>query len=186
MKWLFCFALALCTSKLAAQKATTGKLTPYASGAVGLIAGEATAQGQLQLVSGIKTGVWYGGIGAAIDYYDTRSVPLFVDLRRDFRHRENTPFVYVDAGYNLLWQRPGEKTELEVDSKSGLYYDVGLGYRAALNTRLHFSIAAGFSGKTFSRKVQQPTWGGPWPQRPTIEHHRYDLHRVLIKAGLGF
>src|SRR5688500_20060445 len=51
---------------------------------VGLVEGENGTSLQLQTVQGIRYGKWFAGICAGLDYYELRTIPLFLDIRREF------------------------------------------------------------------------------------------------------
>ena len=104
---------------------------------------------QLQTVQGIRYGKWFAGIGAGLDYYHMRTIPLFLDIRREFFNKKNAPFLYADGGYNFAWARDRDKSEWSnISFDGGLFYDVGLGYRIGTASKQNgFLISAGYSFK---------------------------------------
>src|SRR5687767_13793360 len=75
----------------------------------GVAAGESKLFGLLQTVNGITYDTWFAGIGAGLDYYSYRTIPLFFDLRRDIG-KLNKGFIYADLGYNFPWkEKPGKE-----------------------------------------------------------------------------
>ena len=50
----------------------------------GLLTGSAGQAANIQTINGLTWSKWFAGVGTGIDYYGTRSIPLFVDLRRNF------------------------------------------------------------------------------------------------------
>lgn len=168
-------------------KKNTVKIQPYAYGQFGIVAGEAKTKEQVQLVTGIRKGAWYAGVGAAVDNYHTRSVPVFIDIRRDIFTKRNAPFAYANMGYTCLWLKESETILWEKDRKGGLYYDIGLGYKAALTEKFNLIFSAGFSRKSFTRTIDTEPWSSRWPPSPSaIRNYEYTLNRIVFKAGLGF
>ena len=169
--------------------ATAQKTKPsfVASVQGGLLEGEAGSAFQLKAVNGFQRQSWSAGIGVGVDYYHTRSLPLFLDLRKSFGKGEKTPFVYANGGYHFPWLKTGEQEWNDVDVKGGMYMDVGIGYAfpAFKNTKLFFS--AGYSQKNYSRVSNYPVYIDIFPQPPMPKIiSEYRLRRFSIQTGLRF
>ena len=50
----------------------------------GLLDGAAGPSWQLQTINGIYYKTWFAGIGVGLDYYTMRTIPLFLDLRKEY------------------------------------------------------------------------------------------------------
>src|SRR5919206_1805397 len=113
-----------------ANKNTTAKrLSFHSINAIGLHEGETGTSFQLQTVNGVQLHQWFAGIGAGLDYYTYRTVPLFLDVRRNLWNKRITPFVYADGGMNFPWiPKDVENSWYNSNFKGGLYYDIGIGY----------------------------------------------------------
>lgn len=153
---------------------------------VGFIEGENGTSLQLQTIQGIRYGKWFAGVGAGLDYYHLRTIPLFLDIRREFFNGNHAPFVYLDGGYHFPWARDKDKGEwTKLSYEGGLYYDVGLGYRVGRSSKQNgFLISAGYSFKylTEIRKSQVCiNWNC---QEEANEWFKYKLHRLSIKVGM--
>src|SRR5215203_3590562 len=58
---------------------------------------------QLQTINGLSYKTYSAGIGIGLDYYWARTIPLFIDLRKNIFSKKQTPFVYADLGLNMPW-----------------------------------------------------------------------------------
>lgn len=114
------------------QKRTSFKMPEFSSALrAGLLNGQADKAGaEVQLVGGINCKTWFTGIGAGIDNYSGfKSIPLFIDIRKELREKKNTPFVNADVGYNIPLRDKDHKNEDWVHYKfeGGLYYELSAG-----------------------------------------------------------
>lgn len=153
---------------------------------VGILEGENGTSLQLQTVQGIRYGKWFAGIGAGLDYYHLRSIPLFIDIRREFFNGKNAPFIYADGGYHFAWARDRDKSQYQkIDYDGGLFYDVGLGYRiGSANKQNGFLISAGYSFK-YLREAHTSQVCINWNcQDETNEWFKYKLNRLSLKIGM--
>lgn len=184
-RFFFVVACAFGCLPVSAQNA---KLNYTAHISAGLVGGENGPALQLQAVSGVAYKTWSAGIGAGIDYYHTRTVPLFLDLRKTFSARPKAGFVYASGGYSLPWASRANKESVAyafvTDSKRGKYAEAGLGfYVPAFQTHRLF-LSAGWQVKTFTQSVNTMPWLSVWP--PPKEAYRdydYTLTCFTFKAG---
>ena len=146
---------------------------------------------QLQTIHGIQVSKWYAGLGAGLDYYLYRSIPLFLSLNRDVRFNNRTFFVAGDAGTNLPWVkkelRNGWGQTIEQNYDQGLYWSGSLGYKAFFkNQRDAIVLSLGYSYKHLKSEdvvtdfCQQP------PCQVNINRFDYRLNRVSMKVGWQF
>src|SRR5438045_2506679 len=91
---------------------------------LGLLNGSKGESWTVQTINGFKKDKWFGGVGAGLDLYNERTIPVFFDVRRDITSKKNAPFVYADGGVNFLWLNFVEKEAKQFPSSSpGLFYD---------------------------------------------------------------
>lgn len=162
---------------------------------VALVNGNHAVSGVLQTVNGIAYNNWFAGIGAGIDFYRYRSVPLFIDLRRSLdMKRGNKLFVYADGGYNLPWVKKDEPvfsiwgwpTHTDYKYRGGLYLDAGLGYALQVKGGNAFLLSTGYSHKYFSEKRITTSITGENTETADIQKFTYSMHRLMIKLGWQF
>lgn len=102
---------------------------------IGLSSGSAGNCFQLQTVNGVFQGPWFVGLGAGLDYYRFRSVPLFLSVTRDLAiGKRDWLFLYFDGGTNLPWYKRPAGSLITPEGaatsvfRSGEYWSGGVGY----------------------------------------------------------
>lgn len=169
------------------NKVKKEKLLFHSINNIGLLEGEAGSGLQLQTINGFQYKTWFIGAGVGLDYYSVRSIPLFLDVRKDILSKKIPLFIYADAGIHFPWMRKYNATLLPVPdySNNGLYYDAGLGYRLPLK-KYALAFSAGYSGKQYKSENlrYRPCTSGTCP--PYKEQFDYKLRRLSIKAGWIF
>ena len=166
-----------------AQNETKNKKIVFQSvNQLGLMIGESGNEFQIQSVNGIKMKTFFAGIGVGLDEYSIRSVPLFLDLRKELKKSGKTPFVYADAGMHFIWDN--SNYDWVSYEQPGMFYDLGIGYRIPVQSNA-ILVSAGYSFKSYTSKAPQYTW--LWNANPE-NYYRYDyeLRRISIKAGFSF
>jgi hypothetical protein len=163
---------------------------------LGILEGDAGKTfGQVQLVNGIQQNAWFYGLGIGVDYYGPkRSVPLFVDVKRDLKKGNKTPFIFADAGYNFSWLRDSEKSYIwstNYKPTGGLYYEAGVGYKFILKNKIAFGFSAGYSFKeqkeTYgSILIVEPPITGTANYNPPLDSYYYKFRRISIKFNCSF
>ena len=154
---------------------------------LGMLEGEGGTAFQIQTINGLKYRKFFAGVGVGLDYYKIRSIPVFLDLRHLLLKEDRAPFVYIDAGWNFPWYKPGEDLTAwgwEVSTGSGLFYEGGFGYRFPFKTTA-LLISAGYSYKAYTY-TEKYTWtciGCPGEYR---YHYSHRLRRASIKLGFSF
>ena len=151
----------------------------------GLLEGERGSAVQLQSVQGVRYKTWSAGVGAGLDYYHTRSIPLFLDVRKRFGKKEGSAFVYADGGYNFPWLTTTDKLSFN-HSKGGLYYDAGIGYELAAKKKSRLFFSAGYTLKKFETMYDYIICPSIAPCVTQTNSYAYSLRRLSIKAGLSF
>jgi hypothetical protein len=163
---------------------------------VGLSVGEVGSAGQTQTVDGVSKGPWFLGVGAGLDYYRFRSVPLFVSVTRDIAlGKRDWLFLYLDGGTNFPWYKRPETPENSYTSDAfhrGEYWSGGLGYLWKLGD--HTSKAVLFSaGYTVKKLTEDETvtsdccCGVPCPMTlPSPEVYEYLNRMYQFMIGFRF
>jgi hypothetical protein len=163
---------------------------------LGLAAGQWGNYGLLQTVNGVAKGPWFLGLGAGMDNYRFRSVPLFVSVTRDLPvfSKKSGLFLNLDGGINLPWYKRdfiyvGEG--LTSQFHAGSWFSGGLGYKWPLSPRTGKALllSVNYSEKRLKEHQQ---FGTPcaYPSVCGISDQTYlyeYLNRVfLFKIGFMF
>ena len=109
----------------------------------------------------IRAGIWEQGIG--LDYYRYRTIPLFLDLRKEFFSGPDKLFVYADAGVSFAWVSDNQKSGY-IDEKfsNGFYDDFGLGYKRVIAKHSAIILSLGYSYKKLSQTYNQYNFYTDW------------------------
>jgi hypothetical protein len=158
---------------------------------VGLSIGQMGSYGEGQTVNGLSRGPWFVGLGAGLDYYRFRSVPIFLSANRDLlSDKRSSLFLILDGGVDLPWynRKPLPYQNLTSSFSAGAYWKTGLGYRwrfsEAGRKALLFSATYGTSQLT----ERQTTKGGCYdPPACTVnsETDTYDYTNRTVRLGVG-
>ena len=151
---------------------------------LGLMVGELNEAFQIQTINGFRYKSWVAGVGIGLDEYRFRSVPFFLNLRKELWIKPNTPFLYNDIGLNFPWVKNNQKVYFASgDFKKGFYYDAGLGYKITLRKQA-LIFSAGFSLKQLKeiRPSYSCPFGAPCSQEEDV--YKYSLKRVSLKLGI--
>ena len=184
-KW-FIIAVLFFFFLFAQQSSSRSSLHTIAS--LGVAVGESTAKPLMQITSGFYYKKWFTGLGAGLDLYNLKSIPLFVDYRFFFG-KKYTCFLYADAGYNIPF---GNKSDVEGYSKhkdrfyGGVYVDAGAGYRIALGDRHRILISAGYSRKDVFHNIEYVYGGGPDPGMEQEYNYHYMFGRIAARVNWDF
>jgi hypothetical protein len=182
-KWIKLFLL-LASLQVAAQKKG---LSYEGSVQSGLLEGETGSAFQLQTVNGVTYKTWSAGIGVGLDYYQSRSIPLFLELRKHFGAAQKAPFVYAGSGYNFPWLKASEKDWGYEKAHGGLYMDAGVGYQIPVLKKSLLFFSAGYSQKAYATYTAYPVMIDIYPSPPAQTYKLdYTLRRLSIKTGLRF
>lgn len=187
-KIIYCGYLLLIAALANAQQTDSmvkNKISFHSYNQGGILIGQSDHSALLQTVNGVSRGKYFAGIGVGLDYYFERTVPVFLDLRRDFFAKENTPFLYADAGYQYPWL--SDEYIFETDHKSGLFYEAGIGYKFPVTKSVDFIISGGYSYKQYSKVLNTMPWISIWPApKEALQRYDYQLRRIAVKLGLVF
>jgi hypothetical protein len=183
---IFTGCLFLITVVLQAQQ----KITFSSQNFAGIVTGETSSKLQLQTINGIRKGPWFTGVGAGIDWYYRRSIPVFLSVSRDiFPKNKRSLMLAADAGINFSW--PGQ---IYYDyppngqkQKNGLYWAAGAGYKFGVGKSGNgVLMQLGYSYKQMGEETSYvtPCLIPPCPE--TVTTYDYRLKRLSFKIGWGF
>ncbi len=152
--------------------------------------GDNTISGGFQTVNGFRRDQWFAGLGAGIDFYLYRTVPVFIDLRREFGKKKNKLFVYADAGMNIEWlqdeyyQKPST-WDPNRNSKfhNGIFTDAGAGLFAGSKKDHGFIVSLGLSTKTFKETRSYSDW---LTGTAIKDIYKFSFSRAVLKLGWKF
>ncbi|HEX4852503.1 MAG TPA: hypothetical protein VFV08_16925 [Puia sp.] len=184
---LFCSLLCLFTS---GQATKSNRWQFHSLNQAGLLEGGSGSAFQLQTINGVAYKGWYSGIGVGLDYYYFRSIPLFLDLRKNFKLGSGYIFPYGDGGIQFPWLTDTQMNDLQnrfgnKEYSNGWYLDLGLGYKIILKSKLALLLSAGYSYKNSESKTLINYCPFPGCDPPTNTYN-YKLDRLTIKAGIEF
>lgn len=184
MRNIFIVASILCTL------ATSAQITFRSINQVGIVEGQKGTSFQLQTVNGFEKNYWFAGIGAGIDYYHMRTVPVFIDLRKNLLNKEKSPFVYADAGISFPWNKQDDQNIwYKEEYKNGRFFDLGLGYNLPVNKLGSFVLSLGFSEKKLMEErynYNYLVFAGIYDGTTNKTLYDYKFRRISIKAGWKF
>ncbi len=189
------FALTGMVTFSSAQKnSSDGKWQFHSVNNLGLLEGETGSAFQLQTINGAQYKSWFTGVGIGLDFYRLRTIPLFVDIRKEFGKSNNKLFVYSDMGINFSWVTDQQKTSNVENDKfgNGFYGDWGLGYKVLVAKKNNLLLSLGYSYKK-TVETYDPLYyltgiyytQGSEPN-DQLQKINYSLNRLSIKIGWEF
>lgn len=156
---------------------------------LGLSTGQAGGAIILKTVNGVAWRSWFAGLGASVDYYRFRSVPLFVSVSRDIAlGRKDGLYLYAEGGTNAPWYtRPGTGENNAIISSTfhgGAYWGGGIGYLWKLGnqTRQAIVISAGYAEKKLSENQVTASTCAPLD----CNMARYEYLNRMFQFMIGF
>ncbi len=183
---LFCSVIYNCTAQ---HSNKTVRLQSISS--IGLLNGSKGTSAALQTILGGSYQNSFLGVGAGLDYYRYRSIPIFIDIRHEFGKSKRSPFLYGDVGYNYDWIEKDDAGQwnsypLQDRFGGGLYYDAGAGYKFGFNNSDALLISAGYTFKKLKSEIGSGICPVVGPCSNDIQTYRYYFSRLVIKAGWRF
>jgi hypothetical protein len=161
---------------------------------IGWLSGSSQNAFALQTINGISLNKWQLGLGVGLDNYGTKSIPVFVDVRRTFGNKKLQPMLYADAGvnYTLRWGNFAIK-DYNNDYYYGLnntfYGELGVGLSKKISKKASLNITAGFSYKHLSYTEKNFVWND-WlpPYYFGYKTYQFDYYykRLALRVGLQF
>ena len=189
MKPVLFLIAALCLSGMVSgqQKAITSNWQFHSINNIGLLEGQTGSAFQIQSINGMQYKSWYGGIGVGLDFYRYRTIPLFLDIRKEFGSNRDKFFAYADGGVNFCWLTDNEKNMYLMDDHfdTGFYTDLGLGYKIGLGRTNHLLLSIGYSLKKL-KETYNSYYYFPPDNKINKDEINYSLHRLTLKIGWEF
>lgn len=185
MKATLIIALLLCFYAATAQK----KIQYQTSIEAGLLEGQQGSAIQIHLSPGIKMNTWNVGMGVGLDYYDVRSIPVYLNLQKSVFSKDRSPFLYLKGGYHFPWVKNADNDRnwwQQKETMGGLYYNGGIGYQLPALKGGSLFFAAGYSYKFYAEETSQQVVCITQPCPEYKERFEYKLRRVSLTTGLRF
>jgi len=153
----------------------------------GLLEGAAGPSWNLQAINGVFYKSWFAGVGVGLDHYIMRTIPLFVDVRKDIFKKMRTPFLYADGGIQFDWLKTKEKRGWgSSEYNRGYYYDVGAGYKLGFGNRDALLVSAGYTMKKLREEHMGILQCIQPPCNPSKDYYNYTFSRITLKVGWQF
>ncbi len=155
---------------------------------IGVATGERGSALMMETVNGVKFSKWFAGVGVGLDYYQYKSLPLFINGRRYF-DKNGKAFVYGSAGYNLpLKNKPGPELGFYSDYyfSGGLLAEGGVAYSISLSKKSSVVISLGYSHKELEMKSSVKICGIVPPCWEESYRYEFKYNRVVMKLGFEF
>jgi hypothetical protein len=178
---------------LAQTEKPEGSKWKYAGTASGgLILGAQEPSYMMQTVQGIKKGRWMLGIGAGLDDYMVRTIPIVAHGEYHLKSAAKAnPFVYAQVGPAIAspdgeWNaKIGDVNVFEFET--GWLAESGFGYRFPLGKNVKGFTSFGYSFKQARYNEVQSWWIGPpiWPP-PQIDENRIQQKMNMFRANIRF
>jgi hypothetical protein len=158
---------------------------------LGLMNGSNDVSAALQSVNGFQKKNWFLGIGAGLDYYLYRTVPVFADLRYSFGKKKNKFFAYADGGINIEWVEENAPSQIVIwegsgssnEYMNGIYTDTGFGYLINMKKENALQLSFGYSHKSLKEENTYTDWR---TQKSQTDINQYKLNRIVLKVGWQF
>lgn len=190
MKSIFClFVASFFSIAVLAQNKKNHAVDFHSINSISLVNGNNGTSAAIQTVNGFSKEKWFVGLGAGIDYYQYRSVPVFADVRYELGKKKNRFFMYTDAGINCSWVAEVYKDwdwNSSSDFSNGLYTDSGVGLNAYFKNGNAFVVSLGYSHKAIKETTERVVWIGGSQQQTVTEINNYRFNRVMVKLGFRF
>lgn len=191
---LFAITISLASSGLHAQKkdASVNKANGCKCGfqsllQAGILEGEAGPSWNIQTINGAHYKTWFAGIGLGLDHYMMRTIPLFLDIRKELLRKNRTPFLYADGGIHFDWLKSKEKPGWgSSDYDHRFYYDLGAGYKIGFGGRDALLVSAGYTMKSLREERVVILQCVAPPCNPSKDYYNYTFSRLTLKVGWQF
>lgn len=180
--WMITGTLLMNSVTHAQQNSKTPRFSSIES--VGLLTGQNGSAAIVQTINGITAGNWFTGVGLGIDYYGSRSIPLFIDVRRDIK-KAKPLFVYADGGIHFPWATTNQLAAkgYQATTSNGFYFDGGAGLKLRIKNSQSILLSVGYAYKTYVDKAEMFTiWQWPTGEN-TNDYYRYINRTITLKIG---
>jgi hypothetical protein len=154
---------------------------------VGVLEGVIGPSWNIQTINGLHYKGWFAGLGVGLDHYSMRTIPLFIDVRKELFNKNRTPFLYVDGGIHFAWLKAKEKAGWgSSDYSHGLYYDIGAGYKIGFGKRDALLVSAGYTLKKLREERTVVVQCIAPPCNASTNYYNYSFSRLTFKVGWQF
>ena len=171
--------LLLSGTKSPAQK-TTKAFNSYNS--VGFLAGKSPVAFTAQTVNGVQFKSWFAGAGFGIDDYYMSSLPLFIDVKKEFTLKKTRLFIYGDVGTHFITKDKTTSTSFSSTATKGdLYLDAGAGIKIKVTRKSHVFFSVGNTLKKIKQNETSLYTGYPYSYETS-----YELRRLCFRMGYQF
>ena len=190
MKKVFLLSLLFLSIKTEIPAQDSKKEKNYFSSQIsaGITEAEQGTSFHIGTLNGFRYKTWFGGIGAGLDYYYFRSIPVYLSGIKYLSPRNHSFFIQADAGMNFAWveDRMNVWNEVSHDFKPGLYWNGSLGFATGLDRKNSFSFGLGYSHKNLKevREIAMMCFNPPCQN--TFETYKYNLKRLTLRVGWQF
>lgn len=155
----------------------------------GVTTGSSGESFSVQTINGIKYKQYSAGVGIGLDWYSTRTVPIFIDVRREFGQQAHKPFVYANLGASRAWWKGNisENSTSKIENHTRACWEAGAGYNIHLKNKTALVLSVGYSFKQVS--YSQPyvnTFNNTWLPYTSLNRYDYYYKRIAIRAGISF
>lgn len=179
---------------LSQQQADSSQWKYTATVAGGLIIGAQEPSFLVQTLHGMQKGPWMVALGAGIDYYFIRSVPIVAHGQYHLKgKRASSPYLYAQAGPALAWaNKAWTKEFLNQDIytfRTGWLAESGMGFQFPMGKTLKGFTSFGYSFRQANYREMQ-VWfiGPPWPMPQAVPanytQQKLNMFRAVIKLGV--
>lgn len=157
-----------------------------------LLVGNDYKSGQFLLSGMLEQKGWGIGIGTGIDIYKLRTIPVFAHLQKDIT-KGGPLFTYLRLGGNIVWPTESQAKGIEspffnskVSFQSGLYADLGVGYKLGISKKNPVTISVGYSRKTVMKTFYDTIIQDfpPYHTEKSEHSYQYNLNRLALAVGI--
>jgi hypothetical protein len=155
---------------------------------ISFIGGDSPEKTGFGSTNGIVFSSWFAGIGAELDNYHFKTIPVFFDGRKYFGS-QNRLFIYADFGVNLPAQKKAGKEFYDYSRfyySGGMYWASGIGYLFPFIKKSSLLFSVGNSYKSMSAKTVVNVYCPAGNCAPSYRDYQFKFYRMLVKAGLVF
>jgi hypothetical protein len=160
-----------------------------------LLNGDNFASGQITVSGGIEMKNISFGIGAGLEYYKMRTIPVFAEIRAAMGKNKKA-FAYLNAGPNFMWPLESQysmhwlyNTTYSRDKfTTGVYGDAGLGYTFHIEKTTDLLVSLGYSLKTIHQSYSESVYTEfpPYVLETRDRKLDYSLNRIVLHVGFTF
>ncbi len=181
MKYLFAWIAGfLFYTDVVAQKK---KVIFCSYNSVGFVTGKLPVAFTAQTENGFEYNNWFIGAGFGIDLYYRELMPLFAAVKKSFPTKNNSLFIYINAGRNIVAKNKKSFTAFStVETSGGFYTDVGIGYKIKISKKNNIF----FSGGSTIKNIRQTGFSVDAYGMPGILDTHHKFSSIAFRMGYQF